>query len=223
MHVTMFPIRRHSPSNLHVLVSHKNRSVSRSSKPGGQSQRETSVSKCLLCAAFKATPTLGAKRCRLEQSRLPQRRALCDHILCTSEKTILQHVLIVGHQTRRSTFRPRRCPMRAAGGGRGMWLPAVGASASAVLPCSFAGVVVVWHLFVCSDSLSWRCKPGIWSDSGCVNKASSIESESHMGTRRDGARGCRSSWTEQKKQKKNFYVDAEFSISKYTEQNIWAL
>lgn len=38
MQVTMFPIRRHSPSNLHVFVSHRNRSVSRSSKPGGSKE-----------------------------------------------------------------------------------------------------------------------------------------------------------------------------------------
>lgn len=41
MQVTMFPIRRHSPSNLHVFVSHRNMSVSRSSKPG--ETNETSV------------------------------------------------------------------------------------------------------------------------------------------------------------------------------------
>lgn len=43
MQVTRFPIRRHSPSNLHVFVSHRNRSVSRSSKPGGSNQTLVNV------------------------------------------------------------------------------------------------------------------------------------------------------------------------------------
>lgn len=141
----MFPILRHSPSNLHVLVSHKNMSVSRSSKPGGAKPRgdisEWSVSLFNLSAQTLTQTTFRVIR----NERLPLFMAPFDLILYTlNRERTYAYIPVLTWQHDTSKKDPQEKEKKAYG-----------------------------TVCLCTTSLPPRhcpaeAKTGIWSDSGSV-------------------------------------------------------